>query len=94
MAENAEYHFSVTIHTDSLAILYCLRGLSMYAQKKGNVYKPWGRASKSQWQDHNRIVKFYFTSKQFRDDFEASSNDILAGRWTKISDHDADPLPD
>jgi hypothetical protein len=92
MAENADYHYSVTIHTDSLAILYCLRGLSMFAQKTGNVYKPWGAASKAQWLGHHHIVKFYFTTEQYRSDFEEAANDILAGRWIKVGDSVDDPL--
>jgi len=36
MTQHAQYHYSVTIRTDDLAILHCLRSLSQYAQKTGN----------------------------------------------------------
>jgi len=37
-----EYHYSVTVQTDDLALLFCLRALSQHAQATGCVRIPWG----------------------------------------------------
>jgi glycyl-tRNA synthetase alpha subunit len=92
MVQNADYHYSITVHTDNLAILYCLRALSMYAQRTGNLYKPWKKASKDSWEQQHHDVPLHFTSAQFRQDFEQAANEILAGRWSKVGENDNDPL--
>lgn len=63
-----DYRFTVTIHTDDLAVLYCLRGLAAYCQRTGNMYKTWGGTDKDHWQERRRVT-FHFSIKSYRDDF-------------------------
>jgi hypothetical protein len=92
MADDSEYHYSITVLVEDLPVLYCLRGLSMYAQETGNVYKPWKKAGHEEW-DRNRIVRFHFTCPEYRRCFEATATELLGGRWTKVGTSDDDPLP-
>lgn len=89
---NADYCYSVTVLVDEQAVLYCLRGLSMYAQGEGNVYKPWSRAGRKEW-ERNHIVTFHFTTRHYRQAFEEVSSDLLGGRWRKVGDSDDNPIP-
>lgn len=40
MGEHYKYKYSITIHTDDLAVVNCLRALSKYSQKSGNYSGP------------------------------------------------------
>ncbi|MGH7176091.1 MAG: hypothetical protein ACREJC_01810, partial [Tepidisphaeraceae bacterium] len=74
--------------------LYALRGLAMYAQKKGNVYKPWQHAGKEEWKSQNRIVKLYFSAPDYRDTFRIVAKELLPDQWTPEGDElDNEPLP-
>ena len=42
MTTHKEHHYSLTVHTADLAVLYCLRALADYAQKTGNTRIAWG----------------------------------------------------
>jgi hypothetical protein len=89
---NADYCYSVTVLVEEEPVLYCLRGISMYAQGEGNVYKPWCKAGRKEW-DRNHIVTFHFTNQHYRQVFEQVASDLLGGRWTKVGDSDDNPLP-
>ena len=91
-ADNADYHFSIQVHVGDEAVLYCLRGLSMWAQKKGSPYKPWDKAGGKEWRDHHRIVNFHFTSTEFRQAFRDKAAELLAGKWEPIVEKDNDPM--
>ena len=49
MTVHADHHFSVTIHTDDLALVGCLRALSKFNQKSGNNQIPWGGTKAADW---------------------------------------------
>ena len=93
MLQDSDYHYSITVLVEDLPVLYCLRGLSMYSQEAGNVYKPWKRAARKVWEQHHHIVRFYFSSPEFRQHFESIPGELLGGRWEKVGDSDDDPLP-
>ena len=42
MGQHSRYCFSVTIHSDDLAVVNCLRALSQFGQATGNNRIPWG----------------------------------------------------
>ena len=91
MSDDA-YHYSITVECDDIAIVYCLRGLSMYGQGEGNVYKPWKGTGKAEWASNNRRVTFRFTSPQFRGEFLKEAKRILpANSWREVKRDDDDP---
>ena len=87
-----EYHYSVTIHTDDLALLGCLRALSMHAQSSGNARIPWGGTKRQDWQLRNHHVTFHFSSATYRDDFLGHSRRLLPQNlWRVTAQRDDDP---
>lgn len=46
---HSSYKFSVTIRSDDLATVNCLRALSQYSQRTGNNRIPWGGTKDDDW---------------------------------------------
>ena len=64
MVNREDYRFTVTIHSDDLAVIYCLRALADFYQKTGNTRTTWGGTKKKDWASNgNRVSsKFAFRS--------------------------------
>lgn len=91
-SQHKDYKFSVTVHTDDLAVLYCLRGLTMHSQTTGNARIPWGGTKKGDWQRDNHQVTFHFSSRYYREDFLKEAGRLFPnGLWQKIAESDNDP---
>jgi len=92
MSQHAEFHYSVTVRTEDLAVLHCFRSLSEYAQKSRNKYIPWSNTKKSDWEACDHCVTFHFTNPSYRRDFLAQIEKLLPRNlWEKVREHDADP---
>jgi hypothetical protein len=42
MTTHRGHHYSITVHTTDLAILYCLQALTDFSQLTGNTKIAWG----------------------------------------------------
>jgi hypothetical protein len=92
MSNHKDYKFSVTVHTDDLAVLYSLRGLTMYCQATGNPRIPWGGTKRSDWQRDSHCVTFHFSSKIYRESFSKEAVRLFpANLWKQIREDDNDP---
>lgn len=92
MSQHHEYHFSVTIHTDDLALLGCLRALSQHCQKTGNPRIPWGGTKREDWEQARHRATFHFSSALYRDELLAEARRLLpATLWREVSRSDSDP---
>lgn len=91
MTQYEEYHFSVTLHTDDVWVLACLRGLSFHAQATGNRSIPWGGTKEKMWNSNSHQATFRFTSEVYRSNFIAEAKRLLSGRWTQVNVNDFDP---
>jgi hypothetical protein len=95
MSEHQKYKFSVTIHTDDLAIVGCLRALSKFSQKTGNNQIPWGGTKGSDWKRAGNKVTFHFSAPQYRAGFLAELKRLLPGELWSVAatsdDHPARP---
>ncbi len=92
MSQHSDYRFSVTIHTDDLAVLYCLRGLSMCCQVTGNSRIPWGGTRKVEWAQQGHHVTFRFSGPDYRRDFVTQATRLLPQRlWHESGTSDHDP---
>lgn len=92
MGEHYKYKYSVTIQTDDLAVVNCLRALSQYSQKTGNNRIAWGNTKDSDWKRDNKRVTFRFTSPEYRRGFLSEVERILPnGLWTEYEQSDNDP---
>jgi hypothetical protein len=87
-----EYHYSVTIHTDDLALLDCLRALSQHAQSSGNARIPWGGTKREDWQRRSHHATFHFSSTSYREEFLRQSRRLLPqDLWRLTAQRDDDP---
>jgi len=68
--------YGVTLYTEDLAVLFCLRGLATR-----NGFPAMTGTGKNQWRENGRTVTFYFTTGSSRDDFLADAERLLSGRW-------------
>lgn len=92
MGEHPKYKFSITIHTDDLAIVNCLRALSQYSQKSGNNRITWGNTKDSDWQAANHLVTFHFTSPEYRNGYLSEIQRLLPSQlWQEVRRSDNDP---
>jgi len=92
MGEHHKYKYSITIQTDDLAVVNCLRALSQYSQKTGNNRITWGHTKDSDWIRDNKCVTFRFTSPEYRAGFLSEMERLLPnGLWTEYTRNDNDP---
>jgi hypothetical protein len=92
MSQHARYKYSVTIKTDDLAVLHCLRALSAYAQITGNTRIPWGGTKKSDWERDNHHVTFHFSKPEYRESFIKEVFRLLPKEsWEEVSQSNNDP---
>lgn len=86
------YHFSVTIHSDDLAVVNCLRSLAQFSQKGGNNRIPWGGTKDEDWKRDGHNVTFRFTSPSYREGFLGEVSRLLpADLLSVVSQNDNDP---
>ncbi|MBI4936797.1 MAG: hypothetical protein HY846_01005 [Nitrosomonadales bacterium] len=69
MSVHASYKFSLTIHSNDLAVVNCLRALSKFSQKSGNNRIPWGGTKDVDWKWDGHSVTFRFTTPEYRAGF-------------------------
>ena len=86
------YKFSVTVHSDDLAVVNCLRSLSQYSQQSGNNRIPWGGTKDQDWKRDANTVTFRFTTPAFRSGFLQEVQRLLPQTlWTVVRQSDNDP---
>jgi hypothetical protein len=86
------FHYSVTLHTDDLATLGCLRSLSQHSQPTGNARVPWGGTKREDWQRDRHQATFRFTSPIYRADFIGHAERLLPTEmWHIVGQNDNDP---
>jgi len=92
MSLHKDHKFSITIHTNDIAILYCLRALADYAQKTGNTRIAWGGTTKNNWKSNNNTITFRFTKSDYRVGFIKEVNHILSSNsWKIVGESNNDP---
>jgi hypothetical protein len=90
------FRFSVTCHTDDLAVLFCLRALCRWAQPsrglgRGGREVGYGGTKEKEWQAADHKVAFRFTQETFLKRFLAKAEELLRGRWRMVSEDPNDP---
>ena len=92
MGEHYKYKYSITIHTDDLAVVNCLRALSQYSQKSGNNRITWGNTKDADWKAANHRVTFRFTLPEYRDGYLYELKRLLPSElWKEVRRSDSDP---
>jgi hypothetical protein len=59
---HTDHRFSITIYTDDLAVVNCLRALSKLSQKTGNNNIPWGATKDRNWKRAEYTVVSFLRS--------------------------------
>lgn len=92
MSTHKDHRFSIMVHTDDIAILYCLRALADYSQETGNTRITWGGTKKEDWERDGQSVTFHFSSPAYRTKFTGEAHRVLPrGSWSKVKECDNDP---
>jgi len=92
MTTHKDHRFSITVHTDDLAVLYCLRALADYSQETGNTRITWGGTKKEDWERDGRSVTFRFSRPEYRAKFTDEAIRVLPIKsWSKVRVSDNDP---
>lgn len=86
------HKFSVTIHTDDLAVIYCLRALAKFSQKTGNQQIPWANTKDKDWERDKHSVTFHFSTAIYRVGFLTEVKRLVDQRfWKEVQQRDDDP---
>ena len=94
MLDYADYKFSVTIQSDDIALVHCLRALADFSQKDGNQRIAWEGRGEDDWKLAGEQATFRFTTPDFRGGFLREAGRLLALLpWRIISQSDDDPWP-
>lgn len=92
MSLHATYKFSVTVRSDDLAVVNCLRALSEFSQKSGNNRIPWGGTKDADWKRDGHSVTFRFTTPEYRAGFLAEAKRLLPlALWSVVAQSDSNP---
>lgn len=92
MTTHADHRYSITIHSDDLAMIGCLRALSKYAQRTGNNNIPWGGTKDKDWERDGHEVTFHFSDSAYRQGFLSELRRLLPqSLWREVRRSDNDP---
>lgn len=92
MSDHELHRFSVTIRSDDLAVVGCLRSLSQFSQKNGNNRIPWGGTKDADWRRDGKQVTFRFSSPAYRQGFLDEAERLLpTDLWSVVGTGDDDP---
>ena len=92
MTTHADHKFSITMLSNDLALVNCLRSLSKFSQKTGNNNIPWGGTKDTDWKRDGHQVTFHFSSREYREGFVSEVQRLLPGSlWTEIRRSDNNP---
>ena len=89
---HAGYKYSITVKSDDLAVVNCLRSLSQYSQQSGNTRIPWGGTKDQDWKRDGHSVTFRFTTPEYKLGFVAEARRLLpVSLWSVVRESDDDP---
>ena len=85
--------FSVSVETQDLAVLHCLRSLAQFAEgSKIPKSIPWGGTKEADWRRANCVATFRFTSSDYRAAFLEEVERLLPRHlWQAVGHSDSDP---
>ena len=86
-----QYHYSVTLHTDDIAVLHCLRALCQHWAGGPYPQIGWGGSNQNDWKLQGGNLVLRFSGADRRASFLADAKRLLAGHWSEVSQDDYDP---
>ncbi len=92
MTTHADHKFSITMFSDDLAVVNCLRSLSKFSQQTGNNNIPYGGTKDKDWERDSHKVTFHFSSREYRESFVSVVERLLPQSvWKELSRNDNNP---
>jgi hypothetical protein len=88
---HVEHHYSITCESDDKPVVYCLRSLAHFAEKRAPINAAWGNTGDEYWAEDGHRVTFHFSDPEYRQIFRDVAVDLLAGRWRETGSRDDDP---
>lgn len=79
-----EHHYSITCETDDRAVVYCLRGIAKFAERRAPQNAAWGNTGDDYWEEDGHRVTFHFSDPEYRQIFRDVGADLLSGRWREV----------
>jgi hypothetical protein len=87
-----DHHFSITLHSEDLAVVGCLRALAQHCQTSGNARIAWGHTKRPDWLRAGKKVTFHFSQHGYREQFKKEASRLLpADLFRVLSERDDDP---
>jgi hypothetical protein len=84
--------YSITCHTDDLAVVHCLRALCQHAEEDCRPQMAWGGTGAVAWQQAGNQITLRFTTPGYREAFLREAVRLLpAGSWRETARSDSDP---
>ncbi len=96
MAHHApeEFRFSLTVRTDDLALVHCLRALCHYCEASSHKAAGTAGAKQSDWDDGGHRVVFRFSTHGCRTMFHEQLERLFPrDLWKIVAQNDHDPAP-
>ena len=84
------FKFSITCHTDDLAVVFCLRALCQFVEQHKYPQIGWGGTGESSWRNSSNRITLHFTDSEYRDSFIKQANRLFNKKWSLISTNDND----
>lgn len=88
---HARYHFSITVQTDDVAVLHCLRALCQHWAGGQYPQMGWGGSDQGTWKSSNGKVVLRFATAAGRTSFVSDARRLLGQHWLEVSRSDTDP---
>ncbi len=84
--------YSITCHTDDLAVVHCLRAICHFAEEGCPPQIAWGGTTEVKWRAAGNRITLRFTSPAYRDNFVKEAMRILPpDSWSEVARSDNDP---
>lgn len=84
--------YSITVHTDDLAVVHCLRSLCEYAEKDVKPQIGWGGTKRTDWEKDGKKITLRFSSAEYRENFISTADRLLPTEsWSEVTRNNNDP---
>jgi hypothetical protein len=84
--------YSITCHTEDLAVVHCLRALCQHCEEDCRPQIAWGGTEEGAWRQAGNQITVRFTRPDYREAFVREAVRLLPdGSWRETARRDNDP---
>jgi hypothetical protein len=85
------FKYSITCHTDDVAVMYCLRALQYYSENDPKRQIGFGGAGDDEFFRDDHRITLRFTQPEYRKSFVEHANRLFRDKWDQVRISDNDP---